>query len=114
MKSFIITKWIEPYVLLETIKKSYSYKDFTFNGQNKIDQKMLFLDQLKICKFNIGLYMKNVNKFYLFSRNDYFDIQEKLINTLNLATTDYEFGQNIEKALNMVDLAKAEAVIIFP
>ena len=31
MKSIIITKWIEPYKLLETIKEDYQYKDFTFD-----------------------------------------------------------------------------------
>lgn len=28
----IITKWIEPYVLLETVKKYFDVKDYTFTG----------------------------------------------------------------------------------
>lgn len=31
----ILKKWVEPYVLLETLKKHYEIKDFTFDGYSK-------------------------------------------------------------------------------
>lgn len=112
MKSFIITKWIEPYKLLETIKDYYNCKDFTFNGQNKNEQKTKFFKELQESKFNIGLYMKNVNKFYLFTRKDNFDITDKLIKIFEFSEKDYILENDIEKPFNMVDLGKAEAGII--
>ena len=42
MNTIIITKWIEPYKLLETIKQDYKYQDFTFDGITKnIEKKKL-------------------------------------------------------------------------
>ena len=44
----IIKKWIEPYVLLETLKKDCDLvKDFTFDGFSKNEIKKEFLKQLK-------------------------------------------------------------------
>ena len=44
----IITKWIEPYVLLETLKKNCDLtKDYTFDGFSKNEIKKEFLKQLK-------------------------------------------------------------------
>ncbi len=102
----IIKKWIEPYVLLETLKKDCELlKDFTFDGFSKNDIKKEFLKQLK--KENrFGLYMKNVNKFYLFSGN--IDIDK----IFSLTSSDYEITDNIEIPFEMVDMGKAEAGII--
>lgn len=64
----IITKWIEPYVLLEKVKKYFDVKDFEFNGQNKTEVKEKFLQTIEAenaKQISMGLYMKNVNKFYL-------------------------------------------------
>ena len=47
MKSIIITKWIEPYKLLESIKKEYNFKDFTFDGITKQIEKNKFFKELK-------------------------------------------------------------------
>lgn len=64
----IITKWIEPYVLLEKVKKYFDVEDFEFNGQNKNEVKAKFLQAIEDANkktIAMGLYMKNVNKFYL-------------------------------------------------
>lgn len=102
----IITKWIEPYVLLETLKNNCNLtKDYTFDGFSKNEIKKEFLKQLKK-ENSFGLYMKNVNKFYLFNGN--IDI-DKLF---ELNSCDYENTENIEKPFEMVDMGKAEASII--
>lgn len=102
----IITKWIEPYVLLETLKKNCKLvKDFTFDGFSKNNIKKEFLKELAK-ENNFGLYMKNVNKFYLFSGNA--DIDK----IFELTASDYETTEDIEKPFDMVDIGKAEAGII--
>ena len=102
----IITKWIEPYVLLETLKKDCKLvKDFTFDGFSKNEIKKEFLKQLEK-ENNFGLYMKNVNKFYLFNGN--VDIDK----IFELSPIDYEVTEDIEKPFEMVDMGKAEASII--
>lgn len=102
----IIKKWIEPYVLLETLKKDCELvKDFTFDGFSKNEIKKEFLKQLK--KENtFGLYMKNVNKFYLF--NGQADIDK----IFELTEDDYEITSDNEKPFEMIDMGKAEAVLI--
>lgn len=102
----IIKKWIEPYVLLETLKKDCKLvKDFTFDGFSKNNIKKEFLKEL--AKENhFGLYMKNVNKFYLF--NGKADIDK----IFELTASDYETTEDIEKPFDMVDMGKAEAGLI--
>lgn len=102
----IIKKWIEPYVLLETLKKDCELvKDFTFDGFSKNEIKKEFLKRLK--KENtFGLYMKNVNKFYLFNG------QEDIDKIFELAEDDYEITCDNEKPFEMIDMGKAEAVLI--
>ncbi|MFI3300755.1 MAG: hypothetical protein R3Y28_04970 [Candidatus Gastranaerophilales bacterium] len=102
--NIILTKWLEPYVLLETLKKHYDMQDLTFDGSNKIELKNAFLNALKEAN-TVGLYMKNVNKFYIFSSENNIDI-----------TTIFEFDENdfyktedIDEPFNMIDLGKAEA-----
>ena len=102
----VITKWIEPYVLLETLKKDCELvKDFTFDGFSKNDIKKDFLKKLDKEDF-FGLYMKNVNKFYLFKGK--IDI-DKLF---DLTPSDYEITKKKKKPFEMVDMGKAEASII--
>lgn len=102
----IVTKWIEPYVLLETLKEDCKLvKDYTFDGFSKNATKKEFLKQLNK-ENSFGLYMKNVNKFYLFNGN--IDIDK----IFNLQSCDYETTEDIEKAFSMIDLGKAEASII--
>jgi len=69
----IITKFIEPYVLLESVKKYYNLTDYTFTSQNKQEIKAKFLADLEKSnaeRISMGLYMKNVNKFYLLKLKD--------------------------------------------
>ena len=105
MLNLIIRKWIEPYMLLETIKEYASTEEFSFDGSNKAILKQHFLKQLRDTKA-FGLYMKNVNKFYLFSGN--IDIDK----IFSLTSSDYEITDNIEIPFEMVDMGKAEAGII--
>lgn len=112
--NIIIRKWIEPYVLLETAKKSFEMEDLTFDGFSKNEKKNELLKKLasaKGCAF--GLYMKNVNKFYLFSTNKNIDIEKDLIQqTLNFKKEDYEITEDINKPIELVDIGKAEAGIL--
>lgn len=114
MKSIIITKWIEPYKLLETIKEDYQYKDFTFDGTNKLMEKKKFFKELEASSNTLGLYMKNVNKYYLFTGNKEFDILAKLKKVFEFSEQDYQFCEDTNKPFDMVDLGKAEAGIIIP
>jgi len=113
MRSFVITKWIEPYRLLESIKEFYTYADYTFDGMNKEIQKSKFLKELEANANSVGLYMKNVNKFYLFKRAEDFDIISKLIEIFEFTQDDYFYTDNIDEPFALVDMAKAEAGIIF-
>ncbi len=113
MKSIIITKWIEPYKLIELIKEDYEYKDFTFDTISKNMEKKKFFKELESNTYSIGLYMKNVNKYYLFSRNDNFDIWSKLEQFFQFTPEDYIVSEDINhEPFEMVDLGKAEASLI--
>ncbi|MBQ8459734.1 hypothetical protein IJ541_06500 [bacterium] len=113
MKSFIITKWIEPYKLLETIKKNYSYKDFTFDTITKNIQKQKFLKEFVNNKNSIGLYMKNVNKYYFFTALQDIDIFNELKILFELKEGDFVISDEDETPYTMVDMGKAEASIIY-
>ena len=137
----IIIKWIEPYVLLETVKKYFDVKDYTFTGANKTEVKKEFLNAIeKSSKYKItmGLYMKNVNKFYLLTlREDVNSILDeynvpdelktldltvlhKVILTKELGFTEEEqmaqdgikYIKVENEAFDMIDLGKAEASFI--
>ena len=112
--NYIIKKWIEPYVLLETSKKLFEMQDFTFDGFSKNDVKNKFLNSLsKRKETSFGLYMKNVNKFYLFTSTKQINIETELLeNALGFQKQDYEQTDDINEAINLVDLGKAEAGII--
>ncbi|MBD5402984.1 hypothetical protein HDR58_09370 [bacterium] len=113
MKSIIITKWIEPYKLLETIKEDYTYQDFTFDTISKNIEKKKFLKELESSQYSIGLYMKNVNKYYLFKKDCEFDVWSKLEQVFDFTDSDFIIDTDLEQPFNMVDLGKAEAGIIF-
>ncbi len=137
----IITKWIEPYVLLETVKKYFDVKDYTFSGANKAEVKKEFLnaiEKLSKDKITMGLYMKNVNKFYLLTLRedvnsilDAYNVPEelktldltvlhKVILTKELGFTDEEqmaqdgikYIKVENEAFDMIDLGRAEASFI--
>lgn len=107
MTHVIIKKWIEPYVLLEKAKACCPMKDFTFDGFSKNNIKSEFLKALE--KPNtFGLYMKNVNKFYLFTSENEIDIKT----LYNFTEDDFELTDNIDEPFKLVDMGKAEAGII--
>lgn len=137
----IITKWIEPYVLLEKVKKYFDIIDYTFNGANKQQIKKEFLQAIEKSakeRISMGLYMKNVNKFYLLAlREDVNSILDDynvpdVLKSLDLTvlhkvilskelgfTEDEQMSQNGIKyikveneAFDMIDLGKAEASFI--
>lgn len=125
----IITKRIEPYDVIESAKKFYDVTDYTFNGFNKFEILDKFLTDLKTIlkdKPAMGLYMKNVNKFYLLSiKEDYSNQSDiELLHQL-LLTNEYGFSEseqlsqiglnysdNIEYSLEQIDMGKAEATFI--
>ena len=109
MNNIIIKKWVEPYVLLETLKKKYEIKDLTFDGFTKNNTKQEMLKLLSDNSF--GLYMKNVNKFYVFSSNKTIT-SEEITKYLELSEDDFVFTEDIEEAISAIDLAKAEASIM--
>lgn len=112
MSNIIIKKWMEPYILLETFKKHFEMEDLTFDGLTKQTAKD---KMLKIIEKNegkaFGLYMKNVNKFYIFKSADKQNT-DNLLGFLNLSLEDAEITEDYEIPLQYVDLAKAEAAII--
>ena len=72
----IITKRIEPYDLLQKIKKYFDIEEFNFDGTNKNEVKQRFLNEIEVKNAQIismGLYMKNVNKFYVLSLRENVD-----------------------------------------
>lgn len=137
----IITKWIEPYVLLETVKKYFDVKDFTFIGADKNEVKKEFLQAIEKeaeKTISMGLYMKNVNKFYLLTLRENVDeilnkyevpnvlktldltVLHKVILTEELGFTEAEqmaqdgikYIKVENEAFDMIDLGKAEASFI--
>ena len=137
----IITKWIEPYVLLENVKKYFNLVDFQFDGKTKKEVKAKFLQAIEDENekhITMGLYMKNVNKFYLLTLRedvssilDEFaipDVLKKLdLTVLHKVLLTKEFGFTQEQqmaqdgikyikqeseAFDLVDLGKAEASFI--
>ena len=113
MKSIIITKWVEPYKLLETIKTEYNFKDFAFDGISKPIEKKKFFKELENNKNSVGLYMKNVNKYYLFTKDEPCDIWNILTEAFGFIDGDFEISDDItNRPFDMVDLGKAEASLI--
>lgn len=135
----IITKWIEPYVLLEKVQKYFDIKDFQFNGQNKNEVKSQFLQAIEDAsqkQISMGLYMKNVNKFYLLTLRENVDdilinvpdVLKKLdLTVLHKVLITKEFGYSEEEqmaqdgikyikqeseAFDLIDSGKAEASFI--
>jgi len=137
----IITKRVEPYVLLEKVKKYFDIKDYTFDGTNKNEVKAQFLQAIEEeneKQISMGLYMKNVNKFYLLTlREDVSailnefevpDVLKKLdLTVLHKVLITKELGYSEEEqmaqdgikyikqeseAFDLIDLGKAEASFI--
>ena len=106
MKNIILTKWIEPYVLLEELKKHCEMKDYTFDGFSKKSVKEDFIKQLSK-ENSFGLYMKNVNKFYLFKGS------VDICDLFGFQSPDCYETDNIDEPFELVDSGKAEAGFIF-
>lgn len=137
----IITRWVEPYVLLEKVKKYFDVEDFTFDGKTKAEMKAKLLEDIEKSskeRISMGLYMKNVNKFYLLKLRENVDeiLDEykvpEVLKTLDLivlhkAIISKELGYTQEEqmaqdgilyikqeseAFDMIDMGKAEASFI--
>lgn len=137
----IITRWVEPYVLLEKVKKYFAVEDFTFDGKTKAEMKAKLLEEIEKSskeRISMGLYMKNVNKFYLLKLRENVDeiLDEykvpEVLKTLDLivlhkAIISKELGYTQEEqmaqdgilyikqeseAFDMIDMGKAEASFI--
>jgi len=64
----IITRRIDPYDLLEYIKEFFDIVEFTFDSVTKESTRERFIEELEKeanSRIAMGLYLKNVNKFYL-------------------------------------------------
>lgn len=113
MKNIIIKKWVEPYKLLESLKENTKYSDYTFTGADKDEKKLEFLKTLESDKSNIGLYMKNVNKYYIFTlQNKNIDTWSNICKEFQITDKDIEISEDTEKPFYLIDMGKAEAYII--
>lgn len=122
----IITKWFQPYMILESAKKYFDVTDYTFNGITKFDTMDKFLNEIKQSNgITVGLYMKNVNKFYVLKlkqniqqESDIMALENLLFKNKFNSDENYESDDWImvtddtDKAFNMIDLGKAEASFI--
>lgn len=137
----IITKWIEPYVLLDRVKKYFDIQEFEFNGLSIKIVKAKFLQAIEDAnekQISMGLYMKNVNKFYLLKLRedvssilDEFEVPDVLkkldLTVLHKVLITKEFGYSEEEqmaqdgikyikqeseAFDLIDSGKAEASFI--
>ena len=137
----IITRWVEPYVLLEKVKKYFDVEDFTFDGKTKAEMKAKLLEEIEKSskeRISMGLYMKNVNKFYLLKLRENVDeildeykvpevlktwdliVLHKAIISKELGYTQEEqmaqdgilYIKQEEEAFDMIDSGKAEASFI--
>lgn len=122
----IIKKWFQPYIILESAKKYFDITDYTFSGQNKFEMMDKFLAEIKhTTSIKFGLYMKNVNKFYLLTLKENLQQTSDIEALENLLLKD-KFGTNenvdendwlevitdTDKAFSLIDLGKAEASFI--
>lgn len=137
----IITKWVEPFVLLEKVKKYFDLKEYDFDGTTKNDVKKDFLQAIETeseKQISMGLYMKNVNKFYLLTLRENVDeilneyevpdvlktldltVLHKVIISKELEYTEEEqmaqdgikYIKQESEAFDMIDSGKAEASFI--
>ena len=122
----IIKKWFQPYMIIESAKKNFDIIDYTFSGQNKFEMMNNFLEELnKKDTIKFGLYMKNVNKFYLLTLKKGLSQDSDISALENLLLKDrfgsdeivndndwIEITTDTDKAFNMIDLGKAEAAFI--
>jgi len=107
-------------------KKYFDVTDYTFNGMTKFECMDKFLEEIKSSEnITIGLYMKNVNKFYVLNLKPEYNEESDILALENLLfknkfgsdenkeSEDWiEITKDTDKAFNMIDLGKAEASFI--
>ena len=108
MKNLIIKKWVEPYRLLETVKEYCELTDLTFDGMNIIVQKNKMFLALETDENNFALYMKNVNKFYVFSPKNEFDLISTLVDVFDFSSDDYDYSDD-----NMKPYCNKESMVLY-
>ena len=113
MSCIVVHKWLEPYVILEVLKKHYEVEDLTFDSftKNQMKQKMLLKIQESETN-SFGVYMKNLNKFYVFNSDKNID-KNFIISLFELKNEDYYETDNEDEAVSAIDMAKAEVSFIF-
>lgn len=114
LKSIVITKWIEPYVVLETFKKDFECLDLTFDGFTKKEKQKEFYSRVEksISKITIGLYLKNVNKFYVMTSDNDVDYKKTILDEKFDVLNSYSDEFTPDEAIEKVDMAKAEFIIL--
>ncbi|MBQ3311180.1 DUF1015 domain-containing protein [bacterium] len=97
----ILTRWVEPYVLLDKVKKYFDVEEIVFDSKNKLAKKTELLEKIEkesAKQISMGLYLKNVNKFYLL----------KLRENVNKILEEYD----VPEVLRTLDLIVLHKVII--
>lgn len=115
IEAYIVTKWLEPYVILETFKRDFDCTDLTFDGSTKLLKLKELMLQLEIAPQGaVGMYLKNVNKFYFMTPKDNVDVVEDILKTsLKLdSTADFSPEKDVMQPIQKVDMAKAEVGIL--
>ena len=108
--NLVVKKWIQSYLLIEYLKDFYKVTDLTFDGATKAAFKSKMFGAVEDGK--IGLYMKNVNKFYILDDVSGTNLKELIKEKLNLSDADLEISTDNENALALVDMGKSEASFI--
>ncbi len=134
----IIKKQIEPYVLLEAVRKYFDLEELVFDSYTKAATKKAFLERLEeenAKQITMGLYMKNVNKFYVLKLKsgalaliDAPDVLKKLDLTIlheliitkelgytkeeQMAQDGIKYIKQESEAFDLIDTGKAEASFI--
>ena len=127
--------------MLEKVKKYYDVEEFVFDGKTKAEMKAKLLEEIEKSskeRISMGLYMKNVNKFYLLKlREDVNEILDeykvpevlrsldlivlhKVILSKELGYSEAEqmaqdgilYIKQESEAFDMIDMGKAEASFI--
>ena len=94
----IITRSIDSTDLLEKVKKYFDVEEIPFDSQNKSEMKSKLLEEIENSskeRISMGLYLKNVNKFYLL----------KLRENVNEILDEYKVPE-VLKTLDLIVLHK--------
>ena len=112
MKCLVVEKWIEPYVILEKFKKYFECVDLTFDGFSKTIEKKNMLTLIQNSSdLTVGIYMKNVNKFYVMTSENLSSLS-KVFEELGLDKGEISLKDDAEEGILLIDMAKAEFIVI--